>query len=71
MASHTRLHSIRVDDDLWQAAQAVAIRHHETLSDIIRLALADYADSDPESARAADECAVLAMAARPERTPSA
>lgn len=34
--------AIRVPDDLWRAAQAVAKERGETLSDVIREALAEY-----------------------------
>ena len=34
--------AIRVPDDLWRAAQAVAKERGETLSDVIREALGEY-----------------------------
>lgn len=42
-APKTPLRSIRVDTDLWRAAQAVAAARGESLSDVIRRALVRYA----------------------------
>ena len=39
---HTPNRVVRVADDLWHAAQTVARERGETLSDIIRDALAEY-----------------------------
>lgn len=41
-APKTPLRSIRVDTDLWRAAQAVAAARGESLSDVIRRALVRY-----------------------------
>jgi predicted transcriptional regulator len=34
--------SVRVPDDLWQAAQEIAMTHGETVTDVITRALARY-----------------------------
>lgn len=39
----TKIRSVRVDDDLWEAAARVAARKRESLADVIRRALLDYA----------------------------
>lgn len=44
-APKTPLRSIRVDTDLWRAAQAVAAARGESLSDVIRRALVRYGRS--------------------------
>lgn len=38
----TPLRAIRVPDDLWKAAKAVAKERGETLSDVMRAALVEY-----------------------------
>lgn len=38
----TPMHSLRVDDALWQAAKAAAAANGETLADVVRRALAGY-----------------------------
>lgn len=40
----TRLRNVRVPDELWEAAKAVAEERGESLSDIIRAALASYVE---------------------------
>lgn len=39
---HTPLRSIRIDGDLWKAAQAAAAGNSETVSTVVRRALAAY-----------------------------
>jgi predicted transcriptional regulator len=36
------MHSFRVDDQLWQAAQAAAEGNGETVTDVLRRALTNY-----------------------------
>lgn len=38
----TKVRTIRIDDDLWRAAQAKAAEHGESVSDVIRRGLARY-----------------------------
>lgn len=40
----TRLRNVRIDDDLWQAAQSKAAKKRETVSDVIRRALLAYVE---------------------------
>jgi len=42
------LRNVRVDDRLWQAAAAAAERNDETVSAVIRRALASYVKRHPE-----------------------
>jgi predicted transcriptional regulator len=42
MARGTTLRNVRVADDLWRRARAVAERRGESLSDVIRAALERY-----------------------------
>ena len=42
MPRGTRLRNVRVADDLWTQAKAVADERGESLSDVIRAALARY-----------------------------
>ena len=42
-APKTPLRNVRVSDDLWNAAMAMAEQRGETLSDVIRRALERYA----------------------------
>lgn len=42
MPRGTTLRNVRVADDLWQRARAVAEKRNESLSDIIRAALERY-----------------------------
>ena len=39
----TKLRTVRVDDELWQAAQRKARRRRESVADVIRRALLEYA----------------------------
>ena len=54
-APKTPLRSIRVDTDLWRAAQAVAAARGESLSDVIRRALVRYVKRGVAELRAAGE----------------
>jgi predicted transcriptional regulator len=38
----TPTRTVRIDDELWQAAQSAAARNHESITDVIRKALRDY-----------------------------
>lgn len=40
----TRMRSLRVEDEVWDAAQERAEREHRTLSDVVRVSLRAYAD---------------------------
>jgi len=42
----TRNRNVRVDDELWEAAQAKAARRRESVSDVIRRALLAYVAED-------------------------
>jgi len=42
MSKGTKVRTVRIDDALWEAAQAKAAERDENLSEIIRAALADY-----------------------------
>ena len=44
----TKIRSVRVDDDLWEAAARVAARNRETVADVIRRALLAYAGDELE-----------------------
>ena len=47
----TPLRNVRVDDELWEAAKATAEERDETVSEVVRRSLADYAEldqSDPD-----------------------
>ena len=37
-------HTVRIDDELWDAAQHIATKRRETVSDIVRHALVEYVD---------------------------
>lgn len=43
MSRGTARHTVRIAPELWEAAQAAADERGETLSDVIRQRLADYA----------------------------
>jgi predicted transcriptional regulator len=43
---------VRVADDLWEAAKAVAEANDETVSQVIRRALRAYVDNDTDARRA-------------------
>jgi antitoxin component of RelBE/YafQ-DinJ toxin-antitoxin module len=47
MSKGTTRRSIRIDDGLWEEAQAAASKCGENLSDIIRQRLADYISERP------------------------
>ena len=40
----TPQHTVRIDDELWDAAQRIAARRRETVSDVVRHALVEYVD---------------------------
>jgi hypothetical protein len=40
----TPQHTVRIDDELWDAAQRIAAKRRETVSDIVRHALFEYVD---------------------------
>jgi predicted HicB family RNase H-like nuclease len=40
----TQIRGVRVPDDLWAAAAARAAQQGETVSDVVRRALAEYVD---------------------------
>jgi Arc/MetJ family transcription regulator len=40
----TPQHTVRIDDELWDAAQRIAARRRETVSDVVRRALVEYVD---------------------------
>lgn len=42
MSRGTTPRAIRISDELWQEAKAVAERRSETISDVVRLALERY-----------------------------
>jgi antitoxin component of RelBE/YafQ-DinJ toxin-antitoxin module len=44
MSKGTTRRAVRVDDDLWTAAQTVAAEHGDNLSEIIRAALVAYVE---------------------------
>lgn len=44
----TTVRSVRVDDDLWEAAARVAARNRETIADVIRRALLAHAGDELE-----------------------
>lgn len=43
----TKNRVVRVSDEVWDAAKTKAARSGETISDVIRRALVEYADLDP------------------------
>lgn len=45
----TPTHSVRVSDELWEAARKVAADRDETLADVIRRALERYVRDHPMS----------------------
>ena len=47
MSKGTTPRAIRISDDLWQEAKAVAERRSETISDVVRLALEAYIRQPP------------------------
>ena len=42
----TKVRTVRVDDELWEAAQAKAKRRREAVADVIRRALLAYIEED-------------------------
>jgi predicted transcriptional regulator len=50
----TPVRAFRVEDDLWQRAHRVADKREETLSEVVRVALAAYADDPDEFWRGKD-----------------
>jgi predicted transcriptional regulator len=42
--TQTPEHSVRIDDELWDAAERIAARRREKVSDIVRRALVEYVD---------------------------
>jgi len=40
----TPQHTVQIDDELWDAAQRIAAKRRETVSDIVRHALVEYVD---------------------------
>lgn len=44
MADETKARSVRIPDELWEAAKAVADSRYETLSEVIRRALVNYVE---------------------------
>ena len=42
--TQTPPHTVQIDDELWDAAQRIAARRRETVSDIVRHALVEYVD---------------------------
>jgi hypothetical protein len=45
----TKNRVVRVTDDIWEAAKAAAAERGETVSDVVRRALIDYADLPKET----------------------
>jgi len=43
--ANTKQRAIRVDDDLWEAAKERAELEQRTVSDIVRIALTQYAEN--------------------------
>jgi len=46
MSNETRARSVRIPDELWDAAMAIADSRYETLSEVIRRALVDYVETN-------------------------
>jgi hypothetical protein len=65
-ASQTPLRSIRVSDTLWKRARARAIARGDSLSDVVRSALADYVLADDEQRQVARYRLALLEARQPE-----
>lgn len=42
----TTLRNFRADDELWAAAKDVATERHESLSEVLRAALAEYVEAN-------------------------
>jgi len=43
-------HTVRIDDELWNAAKRIAAKRRETVSDIVRNALVEYVDKHHRAA---------------------
>jgi Tfp pilus assembly protein FimV len=46
----TPQHTVQIDDELWDAAQRIAAKRRETVSDIVRHALVEYVDKHHRAA---------------------
>ena len=44
--AETRVRTVRVDDELWQAAQAKAKRRRETVAAVLKRALVQYVEDE-------------------------
>lgn len=44
--AETKVRTVRVDDELWQAAQKKAKRKRETVAAVIKRALVDYVEDE-------------------------
>jgi predicted HicB family RNase H-like nuclease len=44
----TKIRGVRIDDELWEAAQAKAARRRESVTDVVRRALLAYIEDDQE-----------------------
>jgi hypothetical protein len=42
----TKIRTVRVDDELWEAAQAKAKRRRESVADVLRRALLAYVEGE-------------------------
>jgi hypothetical protein len=42
--TQTPQHTVAIDDDVWDAAQRLAARRREEVSDVVRRALVEYLD---------------------------
>lgn len=49
-AAKVSLRTFRVEDEIWEAAQAVAAARDETVSQVLRRALKEYAGNQPPDA---------------------
>lgn len=47
----TKNRNVRIDDELWEAAQAKAKDRRESVSDVIRRALLTYVETEREAGR--------------------
>ncbi len=46
VVAETKVRTVRVDDELWQAAQAKAKRRRETVATVIKRALLEYVEEE-------------------------
>lgn len=44
--SETKIRTVRIDDELWQAAQEKAKRRRETVAAVIKRALVEYVEDE-------------------------